>query len=489
MNKVLDYISHFIKSTDKLLLALCVLASTFGTFMVYSATMHTLEENQSIPRDVRTMVLAIVLGLIMAMLISFVDTDIICKLWPVFAAVGIGLMIVVLLFGVGPEARSDAKTWINLGIMYFQPSELVKVCFIITFSVHLHTVQNELNSIKNVVLLLLHAMIPVGLVVISGDAGSALVFLLIAVSMMFVAGLNWKYMVAGAALAIAAVPLLWMKMGEFQRARFQAIVHPENFPDTALQQNLGLAALSGGGLTGHGYLKGPYTQAGAVPESENDMIFTVVGEEFGLFGCLLALLILNLIIFRIIHNAKNSIENYTQYINYGIAFMIAWQVLINLAMVLRIGPVIGITLPFFSAGGSSTLCLYIGLGLVFSAYRSNYNAMQETNFRLIGVRSEFNEDFSDSKSATDRKVQASTTVQTQVITGVTGNQFSAKKLMNYAKDTRNERAGSKSGGKGSAKAPKQSRASTKAPSKKQVKKQQVSAYDAKYKNAKNAKKR
>lgn len=449
MKKVLDYLSYFFRSTDKVLLIFCLLSSAFGTLMVYSATFHTLTGGSSIPRDVRTMVFAILLGFILCMIISLIDADIICKLWPVWAAMGILLMVLVLLFGVGPSGRQDAKTWLDLKVFYFQPSELVKVFFIVTFSVHLHTVQGRINNIKNVIFLLIHAAIPFLLVAISGDDGSALVFAFIALGMLFIAGLSWKYLIAGVALIGAAVPLLWMKLDEFQKARFLCILHPEDYPTTAYQQNLGLSAMSNGGLFGKGFLHGAYTQSGAVPESQNDMIFTIIGEELGLWGCLLCLLLINLVIFRIIRNGKRSIQDYGQYMCYGIAFMIAVQTLINVAMCLRIGPVIGITLPFFSAGGSSTLCLYIGLGVAFSAYRSNFEASKENDFRLIGVSSPFNETFSDTKSATDRKVAGSTMVQTKPVTGVSGNQFAASDLINAAKYAwnKNKKGGSPSRGK------------------------------------------
>ncbi len=431
MSKIKDYLAYFFKSTDKFLLALSLASSIFGICMVYSATLNS--TTTGFPRDARTMIFAVILGLILAMAISLVDSDIICKLWPVWAGLSILLMVLVFIFGVAPSAREDARTWLNLGLFYFQPSELVKIFFIITFSVHLSMVQAQINKIKNVALLLLHVAVPTGLVMISGDDGSALVFLLIAVGMLFVAGLSWKYFLGGGVLAAAAVPLLWMRLNEFQRARFLSIIHPEDYPTTAYQQNLGLSALANGGLTGQGYLKGAYTQAGTVPEAQNDMIFTAIGEELGLLGCLACLILLNLIIFRIIYNGRHNLQTHSQFLCYGMAFMIGFHVLINVAMCLRIGPVIGITLPFFSAGGSSTLCLYIGLGVVFSVYRSNYNLAKDTNFRLIGVRSPFHTDFSDDKNATSRKVKANTTVQTTPVTGVSGSQFSANKLYHAAK--------------------------------------------------------
>lgn len=398
MTKLKDYLSYFWKSTDKLLLCLCLLASGVGILMVTSATWHTMSETATLPRDSITMIVAVLLGLVIAMLISLVDIDIWCRMWYIWAILGVILMIIVMLFGVAPSARADARTWINLHFFYFQPSELVKVFFITTFSVHLYHVREELNKLKNVLLLIGHALIPFVLVAISGDMGSALVFLLIAFIMMFMAGLKWQYIVGIIALSAAAVPLFWYQLSDFQKERFWVIIDPDKYPATAYQQNLGLSALSNGGLLGQGLFKGAYTQSGAVPESENDFIFTVIGEELGVLGCIAAIALIAVIIFRIVRDSREAILSPAQYLGFGVASMIAIQTFINIAMVLRIGPVIGITLPFFSAGGSSTLCLYVALGLIFSIYRSVYSQTQETSFRLIGVRSPFNDTFHDSAS-------------------------------------------------------------------------------------------
>lgn len=402
MQKLKDYLSYFWKSTDKLLLFLCLVASAFGVLMVTSATWHTMKEGAVIPRDSVVMIVAILLGLIIAMAISLVDIDIWSRMWYIWAIAGIVLMIIVFIFGEAPSNRSDARTWINLGFFLFQPSELVKVFFIITFAVHLDHVRDELNKVKNVALLAGHALIPFVLVARSGDDGSALVFLLIAFIMLFIAGIRWQYILGVFLLAAAAIPLIWYQFSDFQKQRFIVIVDPDRYPATAYQQTLGLQAMNNGGILGKGLFKGPYTQSGAVPVSESDMIFTVIGEELGTIGCIIAIVLILLIIFRIIRDGKKAIIGPAQYIAFGVASMIGIQAFINIAMVLRIGPVIGITLPFYSAGGSATLSLYIALGLIFSIYRSVYSQTQETNFRLIGVRSPFDETFHDTVAYNER---------------------------------------------------------------------------------------
>lgn len=388
MRKIKDQVVHFIKGTDKLLLLLSLLTSAFGITMVYSAKLHTIESG--IPRDALVMVIAVLGGLAVAMFISLIDYDIFTRLWFIWAIAEVGLMLLVMSpLGVAPPNRPDSQVWIDLGFFYFQPSELVKVLFIITFSHHLNLVKNDINKPLNVLLLGIHALIPTLLVMKSGDDGSAAVFLCIAFAMLFLGGISWKYIVSIVAIAAAAIPLLWFKFfGSYQKQRFIVIVDPEAYPDVAYQQNRGLTAISNGGFLGMGLFKGTCTQRGSVPVSESDMIFTVVCEEFGFLGGIVALALICAVIIRVVKTGKKSADWSATLMCYGLGTMIAAQTIINIAMCLRVGPVIGITLPFFSAGGSSSLCLYIGLGLAFSAYRTIYN-QKPKNFRISGISSPF----------------------------------------------------------------------------------------------------
>ena len=381
-------IIHFFKGNDYLLLFACLLASAFGVVSVYSAKLHTV--TSGVPRDALVMVIAIVIGLAAALFISLFDYDILCKLWFLWAAAGIGLMLLVMSpLGVAPPSRPDSQVWLDFGVFYFQPSELVKIFFIITFSTHLNRVKQEVNKPLNVLLLGIHALIPTLLVMKSGDDGSAAVFICIAIVMLFMAGISWKYISAAVVLVLAAIPLLWFKFfSDYQKQRFLVIVKPDEYPDVAYQQNRGLTAISNGGFLGQGFGKGTYTQAGSVPVSESDMIYTVVCEEFGWLGGVIALALIIFVIIHIIRTGKKSADWATTLMCYGLGAMIGSQTIINIAMCLRVGPVIGITLPFFSAGGSASLCLYVGLGLAFSAYRTNY-AQRPKNFRLNNVSTPF----------------------------------------------------------------------------------------------------
>lgn len=375
MKKVFRSIKNFIKETDKILLLLCMIASAFGCISVLSATHWSLSDGERYTRDFIVMALAVCLGIIISLIISLIDYEFIIRISPLIGLFCIGIMIITLLFGVGPAERPDAKTWLKIGStgIFFQPSEIVKIGFIITFGVHIEKLKSKINHPFSIIQLLIHALIPIGLVVISGDMGSALVFMIITFVMLFLSGLHWGYFLGGGLMLLASLPLVWIFVfDKIQKDRFLALINPELYPDIIYQQERGLVAIGGGGITGQGLFKGSLTQIpNAIPESENDMIFAVIGEELGLIGCILALLLLTAIVIRIIRTGRHDKIGNTKIMCCGVAAMIAGQVIINIGMCLMIFPVIGITLPFFSAGGSSNLCIYFAIGLILSFYRYN----------------------------------------------------------------------------------------------------------------------
>ncbi len=386
MSKFTNTLKTVFRETDFLLLLLCVVTSVFGILMVSSATAVDVEEGARISRDTLAMIIAVAAGLGFSIVISFIDYNIITKLYPVIAGVCLLLMAATLVFGVGPAERQDAKTWLRLGGtgLYFQPSELLKIGFLVTFGVHIEKVRDRLNELKTILLLGVHAMIPIGLVAVSGDMGSALVFVLMTVVMFFCAGVQLRYFIVGGALVAAALPVVWFYLFDsIQKERFLGLIYPDLYEDIMYQQTKGITAIRGGGLFGQGLFKGALTSAGIVPENENDMIFTCIGEELGLVGCVAALGLLLLIMIRIFQIGYRSRLVSTKLICCGMAAMIGAQTVINVGMCLVIFPVIGITLPFFSAGGSSNLCVYLGIGLVLGIYRFDREKDLKT-FHLSG---------------------------------------------------------------------------------------------------------
>lgn len=375
-------IANGFKETDIFLLLLCLAASAYGILLVYSATINTLSEGQLISSEFRSMLVAVPVGIIAALLISAINYEYFVKFFWVIGAVGLLLMVFTIVFGVAPDARQDSRCWIKITeSFYFQPSEVVKIAFIITFAVHLEAVKDNINSIKNVILIGLHAVVPVGLVMITGDDGSALVFALIILGMLIAAGLHWIYFLTGGLAIIAAIPLAWSTglIQDFQKSRFLALIYydsEEYARDAAYQQNQAINAIGSGKITGKGLFSGTYVQSASIPEAKNDMILSVAGEELGFLGAIAVILIIAAIVIKIMYNSKTAKDGHGYLIDMGIASMIIGQTLINVGMCLRLLPVIGITLPFFSAGGSSNLAVYLAIGVVLSVYRQSKKSEQ-----------------------------------------------------------------------------------------------------------------
>lgn len=385
----LKKLKKIFKQTDFILIAITLALSALGSVMVSSAT-YTSESTSYFSRDAKVMILAVVLGLFVATVISFIDYDIILKLAPVVAVGCVGAMLLLFRFGISPEGRSDAISWLKLGSLYFQPSEIVKIGFIITFSWHLSKVKNNISEIKNVILLCIHAGIPIVLVVATGDMGSALIFIMMFIGLMYISGVHWLYFPAAGAAIVAAAPFIWYKVfDDIQRNRILALFDPSAYPTEIYQQNQALKAMKNGGFTGMGLFQGELTHSRLLPEKENDMIFSVICEEAGFIGAIILFALFLFLAYRIIAVGKRSRNFAAELMCYGVAFMIISQAVINIGMCTRLLPVIGITLPFISAGGSSVICLYLAMGIVLSVYRSSGGLGYENDYRFARIAREY----------------------------------------------------------------------------------------------------
>lgn len=371
LEKSQNSLLRFIRDTDKVTLIAALFASAYGLLLVYSATFRLLKDGARISADVRSMLISIALGVVFAIIVSNIDYEIISKLWPIIAGGCVGLMIITYFFGVAPPSRPDAKSWLDLGFFQFQTSEILKVGFIISFSYHLDMVKSKINDFKTILGLCLHGLIPVMLVIMTGDAGSALIFLLMFVGMLFMARVSILYFISGVSLVACALPIAWKLnlISGIQRQRILALIYPESYPKVIYQQENAKIAMGTGGMFGKGFLQGDYTQGGLVPENQNDMILSVAGEEFGFVGAIMVIGVLMIIILRVFFNGFKARDNVGFMMCSGVAIMLFSQMCVNVGMELTMLPCIGITLPFFSAGGSSSLSVYVALGLVLSIYR------------------------------------------------------------------------------------------------------------------------
>lgn len=367
MKGIFTAIADFIRETDKLLLALIILTSGFGVVAVASATAYS----SVLSNKYIVQLAGVVLGLTAAIIISVIDYKTISNFWPLFAAVTVGLVVLTFFVGVRPEG-SDDTAWLPLpGGITLQPSELLKIAFIITFSKHVYSIpEKEISSLKNVVLLCLHGIFPIALIHFQGDDGTMFVFIIMFVSLLFAAGVKLRYFAIGGALAAAAVPIYWYKfMSTWQKQRFYVVFYKDYDPlGMGWQQHQCKTAIANGGWFGQGLFHGDYVQSGSIPKGYNDCIFASIGEELGFLGSLTVLLLLGGICFRCLMTAKKARDKMGQLICVGVFSMIAAQSLINIGMCLGVLPVIGVTLPLFSAGGTSVVMLIMSMGLVLNVY-------------------------------------------------------------------------------------------------------------------------
>ena len=365
MKRFFGFMADYIRETDKVLLLFCTFASFYGATLVLSASYVSAGYQRFLVQ-----LIGWFLGICVAMAISLIDYKTMMKYWYLPAIFTVGLVLVTFVFGYAPEGTDD-KAWLALPFgQSIQPSELLKIGFIISFTTHVTRIsKKDISSLKNIIILGIHGAFPVLLIHFQGDDGTALVLAMMFAAMLFIAGAQWGYFaIAGGAAAIAA-PLAWFFiLNDDQKGRFMALLQPELYEDLIYQQSRGQTAIGSGGLLGYGLFNGPYVQSGKIPLEYNDFIFATAGEEVGFIGCLLIMAVLAAICIRILTVARRSRDRAGTIICTGVFTMFATQMLINLGMCLSMLPVIGVTLPFFSAGGTSTVCLYIGIGLVLSVY-------------------------------------------------------------------------------------------------------------------------
>lgn len=359
-------IADFFRESDKILLILCFVATTYGCLAVFSATHYA-----GSYRPVIVQSFCMVAGIGAAMFISAFDYDNYLRRWYLAAALGLIPVILTFFIGFAPEGTDD-KAWLNLGFTTFQPSELLKICFIVTFSNHLAKVKRDINKLKVLIPVCVHGAIPILLIFIQGDAGTALVFTVMFICMLMVAGVSWKYFLTAFLAAVVASPIAYFFiLNDDHRQRIVNMFDIDgDIQGIGWQQYRGRMALANGGFFGQGYLNGDLTQLGkrGVPEGHNDFIFVCIGEELGFLGCFAVLILLTAICFRCLQIAKLSVKNEGKYICVGVFAMLFAQTVINIGMCTSVTPVIGITLPFFSAGGTSLFCLFLGIGLVLNVY-------------------------------------------------------------------------------------------------------------------------
>lgn len=351
---------------DWVLFIATICLSVFGIVMIYSAT-RTLQSNTNVIVQSGAMVIGCA-----AMLVTcFFDYEQLKNLVKPIYIFAVAILLLVLVFGVSGDW--GARSWIRFGAIGIQPSEIAKICFIVTFSCHLSKVHDDINKPLTILGLLLHIGVLVGLILLQPDMGSVLVFLFMFICLMFVAKLSYKYILPIGVAGVASLPFIYKYvLSEYQQKRIQVFFNPNLDPRgrgyNVIQSKI---AVGSGQLWGKGYLQGTQNQMGYLPTKYTDFIFSVISEEFGFIGALLVTAVLFFIIYKSFKTAQKADNAFGRYICVGVGAMMLFHAFENIGMCIGLMPVTGIPLPFVSYGGTSLVVNMIAIGLVLSVSYHN----------------------------------------------------------------------------------------------------------------------
>ncbi len=337
------------------IIALCI----FGLIILSSAT-----AGEGSLRYLKSQGAAFVLGLVSITILIFINYETLGKFYlPIYICSNL-LLIAVLVMG---DTAKGAQSWIELKSIRFQPSEFVKIGVIISLAKFIEKNHEKLNELFTLIKVLIFAFIPVVLIMLQPDFGTAIVFVFFIFVMLFVAGLDWKYMLITAVAGIASLPIIWFSLDKYQKNRIFDFLDPSrDAMGSGYQVIQSKIAIGSGQIFGMGLYNGNQTQFGFLPEKHTDFIFSVIGEELGLIGGLALILLYFLLLIRLIKIAKNSTDKYGSIMVIGIAAMLTFHILENVGMTMGLMPVTGIPLPFISHGGTFLLSNMICIGLALS---------------------------------------------------------------------------------------------------------------------------
>ena len=371
-------------SIDVGLLVAVIICSIISTLLIYSISKSGISAGEGVGDSYwRTQLFSMILGIGVAILLSFIDYHKIVKLWFIYVPIALGLAALTFTSLGYQRAGADDKAWLRLGGLQFQPSEVLKIVFILTFAYHLSYDEEDMNKPLHMLLLCLHGAVPLAIVAKQGDYGTAIVFAVMFGFMICSAKISWKYLVLAPFIAIAGIAGMWFfALSDFHKKRILILFHPGTDPDyIEYQQDLGLSALESGGVFG----KGLFAKAKDyiyVPEIHNDFIFAYAGQVFGFVGAIGILIILAYICLKVFANSRIACDRLGSFICIGAFGMIFAHCVMNIGMVLKVAPVIGVPLPFMSAGGTAMVSMYAIIGIVLSTYSHRamtYNVFYDDN--------------------------------------------------------------------------------------------------------------
>ena len=369
MHGYLDELKDFPKKGDMFLLVLCLIVAGFGCVCIASAT--SAEKFGSNFRYIAIQLVSIGLGVMMYALVSSIDLDFLSEhrmLMVIFNC----FLLLMLWSPLGTDHQTGNRSWIDLKIISVQPAEICKITYIIIMASVMSSHQNRISHLVSIIHMCFHLLLLVGLnMVVSSDAGVSLIFVFIFIGMAFAGGVSIWWFALAIGLIAVAFPVLWQFLGDYQKNRILILFDPTIDPNGINERyhsKINLQSLTGGGLTGQGLFNGNRTQGGNLFAQHTDYIFSSMGEELGFVGCLVIMILEMLIIGRCIYVGMHCQDYMRRLVCYGAASALMFQVMINVGMCIGVMPVIGLTLPLISYGGSSVVTIFAMLGLVSGAH-------------------------------------------------------------------------------------------------------------------------
>jgi rod shape determining protein RodA len=358
---------------DFILFFLVLAISSWGVLIIYSATKETLPGGVSDPQYyMKRQLIWLGVGIVLFIAIQFINYRKIQRYWWLVLAAGILSLVAVLLFGYEVHG---SKGWIDLKFTTIQPSEFSKIFMVVTLSAIMSKWRSEKVSsvtFRKVIISSFVALAFLVLVLLEPDYGTAIIYFMVFIGLLFVSGANFLYLLSILGLTAGSF-FLALNAGlikQYQLDRILIFLKPDISSIEGAGYNLyqSKLAIGSGGLLGKGLFLGTQTNLNYVPEQHTDFIYSVIGEEMGFVGAVLVILILGVIVWRCFYIASNSSDTFAMLLASGIGFIILSQVVINIGMTIGIMPIIGIPLPFLSSGGSSLISMFLGIALVENVY-------------------------------------------------------------------------------------------------------------------------
>jgi rod shape determining protein RodA len=347
---------------DPLLFLAMILLFGYGLAMIYSATYE--RTGASIDPLVYRQAIYGIVGLVLFLVLSGLDYHVLNNLaWPLY----LGAVCMLALVLVAGRVLHGSQRWIQLGPMQFQPSEFAKICVILALSKYLASQSDNIKSVRVALISVLIPALPLALVELQPDFGTATVFGAIWLGMLFAAGAPMRFFAGIGTLAAAAAPAAWLTMHSYQRQRILTFLNPQSDPlNTGYNAIQALISVGAGEFYGRGYLSGSQSQLHFLRVQYADFIFSVLAEELGFVGAVTLLALFAVIFVRGFRAATRSREKFGTLVCCGIVTTIAYQVVVNVGMNVGLLPVTGVPLPMISYGGSSLMTFMGALGILES---------------------------------------------------------------------------------------------------------------------------